>query len=74
MENTVYLDTFFISTYALQPSRLIVLSRVDVPTFATSRLHACHHAVEGGTVGEKGARILPKMPISALHLGIFYMP
>jgi len=32
------------STYALQPSRLIVRSRLDVPTFATRRLHACHHA------------------------------
>ena len=32
------------STYALQPSRLIVRSGLDVPTFATRRLHACHHA------------------------------
>jgi hypothetical protein len=31
------------STYALQPSRLIVRSGLDVPTFATRRLHACHH-------------------------------
>jgi hypothetical protein len=29
-------------TYALQPSRLIVRSGLDVPTFATRRLHACH--------------------------------
>jgi len=31
--------------------RLIVRSELDVPTFATSRLHACHHAKEpsGGT-------------------------
>jgi len=34
----------FIFNYALQPSRLIVLSGLDVPTFATRRLHACHHA------------------------------
>jgi hypothetical protein len=32
------------STCALQPSRLIVRSGLDVPTFATRRLHACHHA------------------------------
>jgi len=31
------------STYALQPSRLIVRSGLDVPTFANRRLHACHH-------------------------------
>jgi hypothetical protein len=30
--------------YALQPLRLIVRSGLDVPTFATRRLHACHHA------------------------------
>ena len=28
------------STYALQPSRLIVRSGLDIPTFATRRLHA----------------------------------
>jgi len=32
------------STHALQPSRLIVRSGLDVPTFATRCLHACHHA------------------------------
>ena len=32
------------STYALQPSRLIVRSELEVPTFATRRLHACHRA------------------------------
>jgi hypothetical protein len=30
--------------YALQPLRLIVRYGLDVPTFATRRLHACHHA------------------------------
>jgi hypothetical protein len=36
--------------YALQPLRLIVRSWLDVPTFATRRLHACHHttAPSGG--------------------------
>ena len=34
----------FIFNYALQPLRLIVRSGLDVPTFATRRLHACHHA------------------------------
>jgi hypothetical protein len=32
------------STYALQPSRLIVRSGLDVPTLSTMRLHACQHA------------------------------
>ena len=32
------------SNYALQPLRLIVRSGLDVPTLATRRLHACHHA------------------------------
>jgi hypothetical protein len=38
------------STYALQPSRLIVRSGLDVPTFATRRLHAWAPS------GEKWAR------------------
>jgi len=29
--------------YTLQPLRRIVRSWLDVPTFATRRLHACHH-------------------------------
>jgi len=33
-----------IFNYALQPLRLIVRSGLDVPTFATRRLYACHHA------------------------------
>jgi len=32
------------STCTLQPSRLIMQSGLDVPTFASRRLHACHHA------------------------------
>ena len=36
--------TTIIFNYALQPSRVIVRSGLDVPTFATRRLHACHHA------------------------------
>jgi len=39
-----FIHLFIFSTYALQPSRLIVRSRLDFPTFATRRLHACHHA------------------------------
>jgi len=38
------LDRLLFLSYALQPSRLIVRSGLDVPTFATRRLHACHHA------------------------------
>jgi len=34
----------FIFNYALQPLRLIVRSGLDVTTFATRRLHVCHHA------------------------------
>jgi hypothetical protein len=30
--------------YALQTLRVIVQSGLDVPTFATRRLHSCHHA------------------------------
>ena len=52
------------STYALQPSRLIVRSGLDVPisppgvsTRVTTREHP---AAEGGTVGEKCPGILPK--------------
>jgi hypothetical protein len=63
------------STYALQPSRLTVRSELEVPT---PRLSPCEstqrRAAEGGTVGEKCPRSLPKMPNSMLHLGIFYMP
>jgi hypothetical protein len=33
-----------------------------------------HPAAEGGIVGGKCPRILPKMSISTLHLGIFFMP
>ena len=51
-------------TYALQPSRLIVRSGLDVPTFATRRLHACHHtrAPSGGrwNCGRKSLGISPK--------------
>jgi hypothetical protein len=53
--NSTYKTVFmFIFNYALQPLSLIVRYGLDVPTFATRRLHACHHArVEGGTMGEK---------------------
>ena len=36
--------TKLFTTYALKPSRLIVRSGLDVPTFATRCLCACHHA------------------------------
>jgi len=40
------LDLFmFMFNYALQPLRLIVRSGLNVPTFATRRLHACYHAI-----------------------------
>jgi len=54
----------FIFNYALQPSKLIVRSELDAPTFAhqasprvTTREHP---AAEGGTVGEKCPVILPE--------------
>ena len=66
------------STYALQPSRIIVRSGLDVPTFATRRLHACHRAraPSGGRwkCGREMSGNFAYMPISTLHLGIFYMP
>jgi hypothetical protein len=41
----IFLTVFhFFLTYALQPSRLIVRSGLDVPTFVTRCLHRCHHA------------------------------
>ena len=41
---TLYQSSLLFSTYALQLSRLIVRSGLDFSTFATRRLHACHHA------------------------------
>jgi len=38
------LSIIIIFYYAMQPLRLIVRSWLDVPTFATRLLHACHHA------------------------------
>jgi hypothetical protein len=55
--------------------KLIVRSWLDVPTFATRRLHVCHHVrapSEEETVGEKCLIILPKLQFPH-HLGIFYM-
>ena len=49
----------FIYNYAPQPLRLIVQSGLDVPSFATRRLNACHHA-RTPSVGEKCPVILPK--------------
>jgi hypothetical protein len=37
-------DYYYFLTNALQSSRLIVRSGLDVLTFATRRLQACHHA------------------------------
>ena len=44
---SVFRQRLFISifsNYAPQPLRLIVRSWLDVPSFATRRLQACHHA------------------------------
>ena len=58
--------------------RLIVRSELDVSTFATRRLHACHHAraPNGGrwNCGREMSGNFAQMPTSTLHLGIFYMP
>jgi hypothetical protein len=35
---------YYFFYYAMQPLRLIVRSWLDIPTFATRRLHVCHHA------------------------------
>jgi len=66
------------STYALQPSRLIVRSGLDIPTFAIRRLHACYHArpPSGGrwNCGREMSGNFAYMPTYTLHLRIFYMP
>jgi len=51
-----------LSTYTLQPSRLIVQSGLEVPTFVTRRLVTTreHPVAKGETVGEKCPVILPK--------------
>jgi len=41
-----YVFFFLIFNYALQPLRLIVRSGLEIPPFATRRLHACHHERE----------------------------
>ena len=41
---SIYSNIIIIFNYALQPLRLIVRSGINVPTFATRRLDACHHA------------------------------
>jgi hypothetical protein len=72
------LRIIIIFNYALQPLRLIVRSGLDVPTFATRRLHAYHHARAPNGVrwncGREMSGNFAQMPIYTLHLGIFYMP
>jgi len=55
-----------------------VRSGLDVPTFVTRLLHACHHATapNGGrwNCGREMSGNFAQMPISTLHLGIFCMP
>jgi hypothetical protein len=64
------------STYALQPSRLIVRSWLDVPNFrhqASPRVSPREStpAAEGGTVGEKCPGILPKCQFTRYIQGSF---
>jgi len=63
--------------YALQPFKAYVRSGLDVPTFATRRLHACHHAKAPSAgrwnCGREMSGNFAQMPTSTLHLGIFYM-
>ena len=40
----IIIIVIIIFNYALQLLRLIMRSGLDVPTFATRRLHACHQA------------------------------
>jgi hypothetical protein len=51
--------------------RLIVQSWLDVPTFATRRLHACHHtrapSDERWKCGQEMSGNFAKMPIYTLH-------
>jgi len=73
-ETNVFMFNF---NYALQPLRLIVRSGLDVPTFATRCLYACHHAraPSGGrwNCGREMSGNFAWMRISTLHLGIFYI-
>jgi len=43
-ESLNFLGDVMFPYYAMQPLRVIARSELDVPTFATRRLHACHHA------------------------------
>jgi len=65
----------FILNYALKPLRLIVRSGLEVPNFATGRLHACHHAREprGGrwNCGREMLGILPKCQLPRYIQGSF---
>jgi hypothetical protein len=69
---------YYLQTYTLQPSRLIVRSGLDVSTLATRRLHACHHvrAPSGGkwNCGREMSGNFSLTSVYTLHLGIFYMP
>jgi hypothetical protein len=58
IEKTTFLFLCYFTT--LFSLRLIVQSELDVPTFATRRLHAYYPEAEGGTVSEKYPVILPK--------------
>ena len=65
----------FIFNYALQPLRLILRSGLNVPNFATSRLHACHQAraPSGGrwNCGREVSGILPKCRLTRYIQGSF---
>jgi hypothetical protein len=54
------LSLLLFSTYALLPSRLIVRSGLDVPTFPTRRLHARSPSGGRWNCGRKSPVILPK--------------
>jgi hypothetical protein len=63
------------STYALQLSKLIVRSGLEVPTFATRHVHACYHAIapSGGrwNCGREMLGILPKCQLPRYIQGSF---
>ena len=66
---------FFFVQLRTAALRLIVRSWLDVPTFATRRLHACHHAraPSGGrwNCGREISGNFAEITTSTLHLGIF---
>jgi hypothetical protein len=77
-EDSQTVEEMFVCLVRTAALRFIARSWLDVPTFATRRLHACHHAraPSGGrwNCGREMSGNFALMPTYTLHLGVFYMP